>query len=141
MTVAACPPSSPIVTGVVEFDVAEWREVYPAFASVGDGLLERNFIFAEVLLKNTCCSRVVDANKRQVLLYLLVAHITSLFDTNPTPSLDPRNDLVIEYGDDEDASGSRTRPRAACRLASISEPSRRIRRGICKRSTAQCFGQ
>jgi hypothetical protein len=53
---------------------------------VGDGLFERNFVFAEVLLKNTCCSRVVDANKRQTLLYLLVAHITSLFDTNPTPA-------------------------------------------------------
>lgn len=86
MTVAACPPNTPVVRGIVEFDVAEWRAVYPAFASVGDGLLERNFVFAEVLLKNTCCSRVVDANKRQTLLYLLVAHITSLFDTNPSPA-------------------------------------------------------
>lgn len=86
MTVAACPPNTPIVRGVVEFDVDDWREVYPAFASVGDGLLERNFVFAEVLLKNTCCSRVTNANKREVLLYLLVAHITSLFDTNPSPT-------------------------------------------------------
>jgi hypothetical protein len=86
MTTAACPPNTPVPTGVVEFDVDEWREVYPAFASVGDALLQRNFIFAEVLLKNTCSSRVVNVDKRQVLLYLLVAHITSLFDTNPTPA-------------------------------------------------------
>lgn len=86
MSAADCPPNTPVPVGIVEFDVAEWREVYPAFASVGDGLLERNFVFAEVLLKNTCCSRVVNVTKRQVLLYLLVAHITSLFDTNPTPA-------------------------------------------------------
>lgn len=86
MTVATCPPNTPIVRGVVEFDAEEFKLLYPAFALVADGLLERDFVFAEVLLKNTCCSRVVDANKRQTLLYLLVAHIAALFDLNPTPS-------------------------------------------------------
>jgi hypothetical protein len=86
VTIAACPPNTPVEKGVVEFDVEEWRELYPGFALVADGLLERDFVFAEVLLKNTCCSRVVAANKRQTLLYLLVAHIASLFDLKPTPA-------------------------------------------------------
>lgn len=86
MTVAACPPNTPLVRGVVEFDAAEFKALYPAFLLVADGLLIRDFVFAEVLLKNTCCSRVVDANKRQTLLYLLVAHIATLFDLNPTPA-------------------------------------------------------
>jgi hypothetical protein len=79
MSVVPCPPGgSPIVRGVVEFDPAEFKELYPAFATVADEALELNFMAAEMFVNNTCCSRVQDANKRERLLNLLVAHITQL---------------------------------------------------------------
>lgn len=80
MAVEPCPPNTPIVTGVVTFDPTDFKELYPAFATVADEALEINFMAAEMLVNNTCCSRVKDANKRERLLNLLVAHITQLLN-------------------------------------------------------------
>lgn len=80
MSVVPCPPSSAITRGVVTFDPAAFKEAYPAFATVADEALEINFMAAEMLVNNTCCSRVQDANKRERLLNLLVAHITQLLN-------------------------------------------------------------
>lgn len=80
MTVETCPPNTPIVRGVVAFDPADFKELYPAFATVADASLELNFMAAEMLVRNSCCSRVADANKRERLLNLLVAHITQLLN-------------------------------------------------------------
>lgn len=80
MSVEPCPPNTPIVRGVVVFDPTEFKTLYPAFATVADGALEINFAAAEMLVRNSCCSRVADANKRERLLNLLVAHITQLLN-------------------------------------------------------------
>lgn len=80
MTIDPCPANTPIERGIVVFDATEFKELYPAFATVSDEALELNFMAAEMLVKNTCCSRVVDARKRERLLNLLVAHITQLLN-------------------------------------------------------------
>jgi hypothetical protein len=80
MTVEACPPNTPVTRGVVVFDATAFKVLFPMFATVADVLLEMNFAAAEMLVKNTCCSRVVDAVKRERLLNLLVAHITQLLN-------------------------------------------------------------
>lgn len=80
MSVVPCPPSSAITRGVVTFDPAAFKVLYPAFATVADEALELNFMAAEMFVNNTCCSRVQDANKRERLLNLLVAHITQLLN-------------------------------------------------------------
>jgi hypothetical protein len=76
--VTPCPPATPEVRGVVEFDATEFKGDYPAFATVDNGLLQADFDIATLFLNNSCCSVVKDANKRQVLLYLLTAHIAAL---------------------------------------------------------------
>lgn len=78
MSVVACPPSSPVVTGVVVFDSTAFLAVFPEFATVAVPALNFNFQLATLVLNNSCCSRVQDAAKRETLLNLLVAHITAL---------------------------------------------------------------
>lgn len=79
MTVAACPPvPDPAVRGIVVFDPTEFKAAYPAFATVADGLLEGDFAVAEMFLNNSCCSVVRDANRRQLLLYMVTAHVAYL---------------------------------------------------------------
>jgi hypothetical protein len=79
MTIAACPPDAPTPTrGVVVFDAAEFKAAYPAFATVADALLAVDFNIAVLFLNNSCCSVVQDAPTRQVLLYMLTAHIATL---------------------------------------------------------------
>jgi hypothetical protein len=50
------------------------------FATVPDLALMNNFTLAELQLSNRCGSRVKAANVRELLLGLLVAHITALFN-------------------------------------------------------------
>jgi hypothetical protein len=78
VTVIACPPSTPPVTGVVVFVPATFIELFPEFATVAPAVLSFNFDLATLILNNSCCSRVQDANKRETLLNLLTAHITLL---------------------------------------------------------------
>lgn len=78
MTVVACPPSSVPVHGVVVFVPSTFKTLFPEFETVGDAALSFNFELATLILNNSCCSRVQDANKREMLLNLLTAHITML---------------------------------------------------------------
>jgi hypothetical protein len=79
MTIAACPPSSPITPGVVVFDLDEFIGIYPEFSTAASGTLATNFNLATLNLSNCCGSAVFDPNVRQSLLYLLTAHISLLF--------------------------------------------------------------
>lgn len=67
--------------GVVEFDAAAFKVLYPQFAAVADALLEMYFTLATMILNNSCSSVVSDANLREQLLNLLVAHIATLWPT------------------------------------------------------------
>ncbi len=78
MAVAACPPNTPPVHGVVTFDANVFKALYPEFSTVLAAALNLNFAYAEFILNNTCRSIVVDANKRETLLNVLVAHLTAL---------------------------------------------------------------
>lgn len=62
---------------VVEFDVAEFKRMYPKI-TVTDEQLEMFFYEAEMLLNNTDKSCVKDLKKRKYLLYLIVAHLATL---------------------------------------------------------------
>lgn len=62
---------------VVEFNVAEFREMYPKITAT-DAQLEMFFMEAELLFNNTKDSCVEDLNKRKIFLYLIVAHLATL---------------------------------------------------------------
>ena len=66
------------MTDVVEFVVAEFREMYPKITA-SDLQLESFFYEAELLFNNTSKSCVKDLKKRKVLLYMIVAHLATLF--------------------------------------------------------------
>lgn len=69
------------VHGVVEYETAEFAEMFPALASAAaanETLFESYFDLATMIVRNTCESLVTDANQRLRLLYLLVAHIATL---------------------------------------------------------------
>jgi len=78
VSVTPCPPSTPITRGVVTFVPATFKVAYPEFATVADAVLTTNFGLATLQLRNSCGSRVQDANTRATLLDLLTAHITQL---------------------------------------------------------------
>lgn len=65
------------MTGVVEFDVEEFRDLYPSIQAT-DPQLEMYFEMAETFLDNTPCSVVKNLEARKRLLYLLTAHIATL---------------------------------------------------------------
>lgn len=93
MPVVPCAPV-PVVKGLVTFDPSIFVDAnhYPEFAAVPAGQLNFNFLRAQLLLRNSCGSRVVDANAREVMLDLLVAHLTFL--TNGIPPLTPPPGIV-----------------------------------------------
>lgn len=78
MSIAPCPPDSPVVHGVVVFDPTAFKAAFPEFSTIADAALVINFGFAELQLTNSCKSVVCDAAKRETLLNLIVAHITLL---------------------------------------------------------------
>lgn len=79
MAIDPCPSPAPqSVHGVVTFNPATFKAKYPAFATVADALLTGDFELAQLFLNNSCCSVVRDANVRETLLNLLVAHIATL---------------------------------------------------------------
>lgn len=65
------------MSGVVEFDVSEFRDLYPSIQAT-DAQLEMFFDMAQTFLNNTPCSIVKSLEDRKRLLYMLVAHIAML---------------------------------------------------------------
>lgn len=78
MSVAPCPPQTPVLPGVVVFDPTAFKAAFPEFATVADMALSMNFQFATLQLGNSCGSRVCSPAERELLFNLLVAHITQL---------------------------------------------------------------
>lgn len=66
-------------TGVVTFDPAAFVARYPEFQAVSTLLLGDYFAEATLYLDNSPCSRVRDVAQRTLLLYMLTAHIASLY--------------------------------------------------------------
>jgi hypothetical protein len=62
----------------VQFSPTEFVAAYPEFAGLTDAAMAQDFVYAEILLNNTCCSRVKDANTRLTLLYMLTAHVAAI---------------------------------------------------------------
>ena len=99
MPVVPCPPSTPCTPGVVVFDPTAFKSAYPAFATLADAALQLSFDLATLQLNNSCGSRVTDANRRELLLNLLTAHITALKDGSngqPAPGIVGRIDKATE---------------------------------------------
>lgn len=66
-----------MTNGVVEFDVAEFRAMYPNIKAT-DTQLEMFFLEAEMFFNNTPVSCEKDIKKRKLLLYLIVSHLATL---------------------------------------------------------------
>ena len=64
--------------GVVTFDPAVFKGLYPEFATVTDGTLTGYFNRACLYLNNTVCSPVADLGIRSTLLDLVTAHIAAM---------------------------------------------------------------
>lgn len=75
MSIGPCV-STPPVHGVVIFDPTVFIVYYPEFAGIAGGLLTRNFNHATLQLYNGCGSLVRDAQRREILLGMLTAHLT-----------------------------------------------------------------
>jgi len=69
---------TPNERGIVVFDAAEFVAAYPAFATLTNAQMGAAFAVATIFLNNSCCSIVEDVNVRQVLLYMLTAHVCAL---------------------------------------------------------------
>jgi hypothetical protein len=77
----------------------DFKAAYPEFATIADAVLTLNFSLATLQLNNSCGSRVCDANQRELLLNLLVAHITTLrngANGQPAPGMVGRIGYAIE---------------------------------------------
>jgi hypothetical protein len=85
MTVVACDQEVLPVHGVVAFVPADFRVLYPQFTNppTTDAMLQNYFLLATLVLNNSCGSIVSDANEREQLLNLLVAHIATLVPIQP----------------------------------------------------------
>lgn len=77
MAVVPCTNTPPVI-GEVVFDPVEFVAAYPEFTGITNGAMTMNFARATLQLVAGCGSRVIDASQRQLLLYLLTAHITFL---------------------------------------------------------------
>jgi hypothetical protein len=99
MSIAPCPPNTPVTRGVVVFDPTAFKAAFTSFSTVADAALSLSFTLATLQLNNSCGSRVCDAALRETLLNLLVAHITALKDGengNPPPGIVGRVDKAQE---------------------------------------------
>jgi len=99
VTIAACPPPSTPIHGVVTFVPGDFKTAYPEFATIADAVLMANFSLATLQLNNSCGSTVCDAPLRELLLNLLVAHITTLrngANGQPAPGMVGRIGYAIE---------------------------------------------
>jgi hypothetical protein len=79
MPVVPCPTPCPQpVRGIVQFSAPEFVAIWPEFTGIANPVMANQFTGAQLLLNNSCGSRVRDANERLYLLYLLTAHLTFL---------------------------------------------------------------
>jgi len=81
MPVVPCVTVQPVF-GIADYSATEFLSSYPEFTGIYQATpaaLANDFVGATFLLNNTCCSRVQDANQRLFLLYLLTAHIATIF--------------------------------------------------------------
>ena len=69
-----------VTLGIVTFDPDAFCTQYPSFVRVSSVALQNNFNLATLQLNNSWCSVVRDEPTRQMLLYLLTAHITALLN-------------------------------------------------------------
>ncbi len=65
------------MSGIVEFDVNEFKVLYPSIKLTDEQLINC-FAKAEINLNNTHCSHVESLKERKILLYLLTAHYAVL---------------------------------------------------------------
>lgn len=65
-------------SGIVTFDPAAFKQVYPSFATLTDPQLVNAFNTATLYLSNTVTSRVQDVDQRAMLLNLLTAHVAAI---------------------------------------------------------------
>ncbi|MGJ0578494.1 DUF4054 domain-containing protein [Xenorhabdus bovienii] len=65
------------MSDIVELDIKKWRELYPNITAT-DARLEMYFVEATMLLNNTEHSCVKNLKERELLLYLLMAHMATL---------------------------------------------------------------
>ncbi|TNH43754.1 DUF4054 domain-containing protein [Photorhabdus luminescens] len=65
------------MSNIVELNIAKWRELYPNITAT-DAQLEMYFVEACMILNNTEHSCVKNLKEREMLLYLLMAHIAIL---------------------------------------------------------------
>lgn len=68
--------------GVVSFSLSDFREMFPEFTSnagFSDTMLSGCFQRSTLTLNNTDASPVSDLNQRALLLYLLTAHVATLW--------------------------------------------------------------
>lgn len=69
---------------VVVLDTAKFKEAFPEFADVPDGRLTVLFTMAtSTVLDNTDASPVTSYPERESLLFLLLAHMLTLYGTGP----------------------------------------------------------
>lgn len=61
---------------IVVLDIPKFRAMFPEFSNVTDAQLSLLFDFATDYLSNTEYSLITDVNKRERLLYLLMAHLS-----------------------------------------------------------------
>lgn len=78
MSVGPCSTTPAPAHGVVIFDLAAFRVLYPEFTTVPDAAIAFNFTLATFMVDNSCYSVVSDGTKREVLLNVLTAHLTAL---------------------------------------------------------------
>lgn len=74
---------------IVVLDITKFRAMFPEFSNVTDTLLPFLFDQATDYLNNTVYSLVIDVNKRERFLYLLMAHLA-----------------YVRYGDDKGNGGT-----------------------------------
>lgn len=63
---------------IVAFDAPAFKTRYPEFSAVSDAYLQACFNESGLYLSNTDCSVVQDVTRREVLLWMLTAHIAFL---------------------------------------------------------------
>lgn len=64
--------------GVVAFDPAAFKTLYPQFSTIADATLNSYFSLATIYLNNTDGSAVSDVNQRAIFFNLIVAHLSQI---------------------------------------------------------------